>query len=132
MSPQDIQKFQAKLLSEKKNIESQLSEFAIKDNAKSYDFNTKRENLGFSPEDDALEEENFLRNIVIEQALEQRLKEIMEALAKIDNQTFGICERCHKPIEEAKLEVNPASDFCISCNKIVSKQQKNIKTQAEY
>jgi len=124
MQQQDIQKFQARLLLEKQKLESQLSDFAVRDNKKSYNFNTKRENLGYSPEDDALEEENLLRNLVIEQALEQRLKEVMEALSKIDKQTFGICERCHKPIEETKLEVNPASDFCISCNKIVSKQQK--------
>ncbi|MET0804409.1 MAG: TraR/DksA C4-type zinc finger protein, partial [Acidimicrobiales bacterium] len=27
--------------------------------------------------------------------------------------TYGLCERCQKPIPEARLEAVPASRFCI-------------------
>ena len=38
---------------------------------------------------------------------ENELKEIMHALAKIRNGTFGICEKSAKPIPVERLRVNP-------------------------
>jgi len=124
MTQEDIKKFQDRLVAEKEKLEAQLSSFATRDGKESFNFDSRKQIVGDSPEDDVLEEEMLMRNIAVEDALEQRLKEVMEALAKINKNEFGVCERCHKVIEEKKLEVNPASDFCISCSKIVS--QKGI------
>lgn len=124
MTQEEIKKFQDRLVAEKEKLEEQLSIFASRDGEKSFNFDSRKQIVGDSPEDDVLEEEIFMRNVAIEHALEQRLKETMEALAKINKNEFGMCERCHKVIEPKKLEVNPASDFCISCSKIVAQQQK--------
>jgi DnaK suppressor protein len=125
MTQEEIKKFQDRLVAEKEKLETQLSSFASRDGKESFNFDARKQILGDSPEDDALEEEVFMRNVAVEHALEQRLKEILEALSKINKNEFGICERCRKVIEEKKLEVNPASDFCISCSKIVSQQRNN-------
>jgi RNA polymerase-binding transcription factor DksA len=47
--------------------------------------------------------------------LEERLKEITDALARIDNGTYGVCQKCGKKIEEPRLEANPAATTCLAC-----------------
>lgn len=44
--------------------------------------------------------------------LEGRLNDIKRALKKIDEDTFGICEISGEPIEEDRLDANPAARTC--------------------
>ena len=41
------------------------------------------------------------------------LQKIDRALQKIDAGTYGICERCGKPIEKARIKALPYVDLCI-------------------
>ena len=41
--------------------------------------------------------------------------EIDRALAKIDDGTYGVCERCGQPIPEARLEALPYAALCVAC-----------------
>jgi DnaK suppressor protein len=41
--------------------------------------------------------------------------EIDRALAKIDNGTYGSCERCGNPIPRARLKALPYADLCVAC-----------------
>ncbi len=43
------------------------------------------------------------------------LKKIDLALAKIDNETFGVCEECEEPISLKRLEARPETALCIRC-----------------
>lgn len=43
------------------------------------------------------------------------LSEINVALDKIHNGGYGKCEKCHKDIDEDRLEIVPHARFCISC-----------------
>ncbi len=61
---------------------------------------------------DSLEE--FENNKGILNQLEIRLNEVKKALSKIDDGTFGVCEVCNEPIEEDRLEANPAAVTCKS------------------
>jgi RNA polymerase-binding transcription factor DksA len=45
--------------------------------------------------------------------LTEQLSDIERALAKLDAGTYGMCEVCGGPIQEARLEVMPATRFCI-------------------
>jgi DnaK suppressor protein len=47
--------------------------------------------------------------------LKEALGEVERALAKLDKGTYGICERCGKPIDPARLEAKPAVVLCIDC-----------------
>lgn len=48
-------------------------------------------------------------------SLREHLSEVEHALAKIDNDTYGFCEKCEKEIDESRLEAVPAGRLCISC-----------------
>ena len=41
------------------------------------------------------------------------IQKIDRALKRIDAGTYGICERCGKPIEKARLKALPYVDLCI-------------------
>ena len=45
--------------------------------------------------------------------LEIRKINIEDALKRIANGTYGVCKVCKKPIEEKRLEANPAAETCI-------------------
>jgi|AntRauTorckE6833_2_1112554.scaffolds.fasta_scaffold00494_14 RNA polymerase-binding transcription factor DksA len=44
--------------------------------------------------------------------LETRYQNIKRALRKIEDGTFGVCEISNEPIEEDRLEANPAARTC--------------------
>jgi RNA polymerase-binding transcription factor DksA len=46
---------------------------------------------------------------------EAALQEINAALGRLDDGTYGICERCHQPIPIERLEVLPTSRSCTPC-----------------
>jgi DnaK suppressor protein len=48
-------------------------------------------------------------------SLRDTLSDIDEALTKLDNGTYGICENCSRPIGEPRLEAMPAARLCIAC-----------------
>jgi RNA polymerase-binding protein DksA len=45
------------------------------------------------------------------------LAEINAALARIDNGTYGVCQRCGNPIVEERLEALPWATLCIECKR---------------
>ena len=51
------------------------------------------------------------------------IEEIDLALTKMESASYGICEKCHKPISLQRLEVLPATRFCKRC----AGKQKEIR-----
>ncbi len=52
------------------------------------------------------------------------LRKVDEALAKIENGTYGLCEECGKAIEETRLEAMPFATTCIACQKKIDYRRK--------
>jgi RNA polymerase-binding transcription factor DksA len=47
--------------------------------------------------------------------LQYALDEVDQAIIRLDNGTYGICEGCHEMIAPARLEARPESRLCIKC-----------------
>ena len=47
--------------------------------------------------------------------LVETLAEIEDALAKLDDGSYGTCESCGQAIAPARLEAMPAARLCIAC-----------------
>ncbi len=45
------------------------------------------------------------------------LYEIDDALKRIEESTYGICEDCSKPISKSRLKAIPYTRFCLRCQK---------------
>lgn len=54
----------------------------------------------------------------------EKLKQIEEALERIEDGSFGTCEQCDAKIPKGRLKVMPFSTTCVACK---SKQEKNRK-----
>jgi DnaK suppressor protein len=67
---------------------------------------------------------NFLLRL---RGREQKLlKKIDEAIARIDEGTYGVCETCGGQISLKRLEARPVTTLCIECK---TEQEENEKRQ---
>jgi len=67
-------------------------------------------------------EQNFTLRI---REREQRLiKKIDEALDRIDQNTYGICERCEEEIPYPRLKARPVTTLCINCKTLEEQEEK--------
>ena len=53
------------------------------------------------------------RDLSLENNIRDLLEKIERALARLENGSFGVCERCGKPIEKARLRALPYANLCI-------------------
>ena len=49
-------------------------------------------------------------------ALAAKLEDVERALAKLDDGTYGICDRCGALIPEERLEARPWAVLCVRCS----------------
>ena len=54
------------------------------------------------------------------------LGKIKEAMERIENGTYGICESCGEQISEARLQARPVTTLCIEC-KTSQEQDEKVK-----
>jgi len=50
--------------------------------------------------------------------LQESLDDVNQALRRVAEGTYGICERCGKPISEARLEAMPTARRCLDCARL--------------
>lgn len=53
------------------------------------------------------------------------ITKIKEALARIDDGSYGICELCGENISDKRLEARPVTTVCIECKKEEEEQEKS-------
>jgi DnaK suppressor protein len=56
-----------------------------------------------------------LTDIGVGRSLETGLERVERALAKLDEGTYGTCDRCGGPIAPKRLEAMPDSTLCVDC-----------------
>ncbi len=58
--------------------------------------------------------EDFEEKSALMIPLEERLKQVDAALAKLADGTYGTCRVCNNPIEAERLAANPAAETCMT------------------
>ena len=53
------------------------------------------------------------RDLSILEQVEAELADVEHALERLENGSYGTCEACGRPIDEARLEAQPATRFCV-------------------
>jgi DnaK suppressor protein len=70
-------------------------------------------------------ENQVVETTLAQRALQaERLAEIEEALLRINNPGYGICQNCGKEIGLERLKVKPSAQFCVPCRQL--KEQGRI------
>ena len=123
MDKEFLEKQKNKLEVEKREIKEELKSITEKGGKLSQHFKVKYPNLGYSEDENAEEVEEYIENLDIEGHLEDLLRNIEEAFNRIKTGKYGICEKCGKKIDKARLEVYPAANLCIDDQNNQEKRQ---------
>lgn len=113
-----IEIYKTKLEEEKKLLEDELGEIGRVDKTGDWEATPEEEITSQEVPDEgdmAERAEDYEERSIKLNRLETRLSDINKALGKIENDKYGICENCGKPIEEDRLEANPAALTCKEC-----------------
>jgi DnaK suppressor protein len=54
--------------------------------------------------------------------INRRIREIDEALERIKEGTYGICQQCGEDIPEERLEIRPKAKYCAQCKEDLEKR----------
>ncbi|MER3429340.1 MAG: RNA polymerase-binding protein DksA [Pyrinomonas sp.] len=119
MDAQKLEHFKRKLLAER---ERHLAH--INDN--------QQDARQMAEADDGVKDAADMSLLDVNQEIEYRLSEresqlvaeIEEALRRIAEGTYGICERCGKPIDERRLEALPTARYDAACQAVMEAGQE--------
>lgn len=78
------------------------------------------------PTDRATQESDRTFELRIRDRERKLLNKIKEALARIDEDSFGICEDCGADISEARLKARPVTTQCIDCKMEAEEKEKRL------
>ncbi len=104
------------------------------------------ENLGEESASDSLSElssydqhqadvgtETFERekDLSILERVESELVDIEYAMRRLDEGTYGACDACGKPIDEARLEAMPATRLCLDDQAVAEREARSVGARAD-
>lgn len=117
MTPQETKKLRELLLKEIKVLEVELGRIATQNPSVKGDYQA---HFHKSDSSDTLDEKargitEYEEERAVEQNLEVHLQEAKETLKKIDEGTYGVCEKCASPIDVRRLKAVPVAKFCLDC-----------------
>ena len=63
-------------------------------------------------------------DLSILERVEAELADVERALRRLDDGTYGTCEACGKPIDDARLEAQPAARFCLGDQALAEREAR--------
>jgi RNA polymerase-binding protein DksA len=88
----------------------------------------RKEGSPFGKREEGADEASELeKRLALEERLEESLKEVERALEKYEAGTYGLCDSCGQPIEQARLEAIPQASLCLNCKASQAKDAKGAR-----
>ena len=108
MDKREKEKYKKILLEKKEEIKNKLSEFYSE---------SKELETGIVQDVADKAESSYTKEFLLSLSNKDRNQLLMvnEALKRIEKNTFGLCQRCNKKINEKRLNVIPWTPYCINC-----------------
>ena len=119
---QDI--FRARLTQERARIQADLSSLDAEVATLGKDQQTEGGSTGNHMADGATDIAEQDRDMALIGTLQERQREVDQALERLQQGSYGVCERCGKPIPAERLEVRPFSILCVDCQSKVERQRQ--------
>ena len=113
LTKKEITDLQARLVEERGELQTQLA--TLEEDTFATTQSEMSGDVGLDDESADAGTATFERekDLSIEQNVRDLLDKIERALKRIDDGTYGICERCGKSIEKARIKALPYVDLCI-------------------
>jgi len=88
----------------------------------------EREGSPFGKREEGVDEVMAIeKRIAQEERLRSLLASTAHALEKYEAGTYGLCDICGQPIEQARLEALPQASLCLSCKANQAKDAKGTR-----
>ena len=84
---------------------------------------------GMDTYDLASEERDREINFILGDREREKLQSIENALSRIEDGSYGICENCESEIAPGRLDAMPFSRLCVSCQ---AEQEKEARSQRRF
>lgn len=110
----NIEHFKERLVAEKATLEAELLTVGRRNPSNPADWEPVPQEVGqeSDPNDQADLMEGLGDNTAILRDLENRYNDVLAALARIEDGTYGVCSVSGEAIEEDRLEAEPAARTC--------------------
>lgn len=114
-----LQELKTALLKEQDLLTKELETIAAPDPNLPGDWDVKHEEWGedqitsseeLETGESVNESDEDMKNKVLSDRLELRLKEVNDALKRMEDGNYGTCETCKQPIDIERLKANPAAN----------------------
>jgi DnaK suppressor protein len=129
LSPEDEKAATRKLLSDmREKLISEISETLIPESL------TASSEIG-DLVDQAGDERDRELSLLLSDRDKEKLQAINEALEKLKEGTYGICEECGDKIGQGRLKVMPLAKYCVNCQSKIEKEmilQKKAEEELKY
>ncbi|TAK96747.1 hypothetical protein EPO05_01040 [Patescibacteria group bacterium] len=114
IEPAVLAELKDRLVKEKAELEKELAQIAKPTEVKG-EYETNFDQLGSSEDDNSVEAEEYVDNRALEGTLEKQLKEVSDALNRMEDGTYGSCSNCGQEISLERLKAYPAAKTCLQC-----------------
>ncbi len=67
--------------------------------------------------------QNYSKNVLlaVSENDSRQLQMIDEALGRIEDEEYGVCQNCSNPIQPKRLQAIPWARYCLNCQELVEK-----------
>ena len=116
ITSEQIQEFKIRLEKERDILQKELSSIGTQNPSNPDDWEPSVRSKGeFGPDQNENADivESLHENNAAINELEVRLKNVRDALVRIEEGTYGVCEESGNPIELDRLNANPAARTCL-------------------
>src|SRR6478736_7419951 len=108
MDAPDLAPIRASLLAERRRLLAEIGEAIVAPGQMTYGSQAAAASQVFVQQ----------RDLALRDRSDQQLVLVDEALARLDDGTFGMCVRCGQPIASERLEALPWAARCIDCQRL--------------
>ena len=119
MKAQDVENFKRKLLEMRRDLLGQV------ERKKLYSKEVGEDGI---PDSGDVAAYSYSKEVLMGLGENERtkLRLVEEALAKIDEGTYGVCERCEEAIPVKRLDLLPFTRYCVECQSELEKESASL------
>lgn len=97
---------------------------------------TKTTSEGTAPDigdilDSVSEERTRELDLILTDREKKKLLQIDDALDRIEDASYGLCEECDVKIPKGRLKVMPFAKYCVECQEKLEREEKYMREESE-
>jgi RNA polymerase-binding transcription factor len=113
VDPVDLEPFRAALAAERARLVEEIGETIVAPGQMTYGSQAAAASQVFAQQ----------RDLALRDRSDHQLILVDEALARIEDGTYGICVRCGEPIPPGRLEALPWAARCVDCQRLAGRER---------